>query len=132
MIGKLKKIKPSILISHVIITLAYPAVKAFTATGNRLLAFTDILTIVALILLIVGIIYSAVLHGYLDISSYYLQRGVRSFKFFDRHSSEQSKNQSIGEFLQENRDKRADAFNYPLFLGVIYLIVSVVIAYGIY
>lgn len=132
MIEKLKKIKPSILIAQLIITLAYPAVRAFTGTGNRLLVFTDALTIVALVLLIVGIIYSMVLRGYLDISSYFMQRGIRSFKFFERRSSEQSKNQSIGEFLQENRDRRADAFNYPLFLGVLYLIVTIVIAYGFY
>lgn len=131
MLKKLKNIKPGMLILHVIITLAYPAVKAFRAEGNRLLAFTDALTIIALVLLIGGVIYSLALHGFFDISTYYLQRGFRTFKFFNpRRGEDTDINQSIDEFLIEAREKRKNAFNYPLLLGIVYLLVSVLLAYG--
>lgn len=127
----LKKIKPVPLITQVIITLAYPALKAFTATDNRLIIFTDIMTVVGLFLLVVGIIYSMNLHGDFDISRFYLQRGLRSFRLFaPRLSEELTQNQNAAEFLRDRKEKRADAFNYPLFLGIVYVLASVVIVYG--
>ena len=129
MIEKLKRIKPTLLITHLIITLAYPAVRAFRAESNRLLVFTDALTIVALVLLIGGILYSLVLHGFFDATNYFMQRGIRSFRF-GRHSKELDQGKSIDEYLREVREKREDAFNYPLFLGIVYLLASVVLAYG--
>ena len=125
---KLKKIKPTTLITQMIITLAYPVVRAFTVSHNRLLFFTDLLTIVGMLLLIVGIIYDLVLHGYFDISGYYLRRGFRSFS---RHGVELNDKQTINEYLQEAKDRREDSFNYPLFLGIVYVLVSVFIAYVI-
>ena len=44
----IKKIKIRTLISHLIITLAYPVLRATTADGKRLLIFTDALTVIAL------------------------------------------------------------------------------------
>ncbi len=128
MLKKLKKIKPTTLITQMIITLAYPVARAFTASHNRLLFFTDLLTIVGMLLLIVGILYDMALHGYFDISGYYLRRGFRSFT---KHGLEENNKQTIGEYLQDAKDRRADAFNYPLFLGIIYVLVSVFIAYVI-
>lgn len=131
MIKKLKKMKPGLLIAHVVVTLAYPAVKAFRAESNRLLVFTDAMTIVALILLIGGIIYSLALRGYFDVSTYFIHRGIRSFRFSQpRHGLNTEQNQSVSEYLERVREKREDAFNYPLFLGIVYLLASVVIAYG--
>jgi hypothetical protein len=130
MIKKLKKIKPGRLITHVIVTLAYPAIKAFTAAGNGLRIFADAMTIVGLLLLAVGVVYSMNLHGDFDISRYYLRRGVRSFRFFAPRQSEELKpEQNAAEFLQEAREKRQNAFNYPLFLGIVYLLLSLLIVY---
>ena len=129
MIKKLKNIKPRMLLTHVVISMGYPAVRALLAQENRLMLFTDALTIVGLILLVVGIIYAMILHGDFDISTYLLQRGLRSFKFGPRRGEAADPNQSPQEFLQEAREKRADAFNYPLFLGILYVLVSVVIAF---
>lgn len=133
-IKKLKKIKPTLLITHVIITLAYPAVKAFTASGNRLVIFADAMTIIGLILVVAGIIYSMNLHGDFDATRYYMQSGIRSFRsirFFNRNQDmEVKQDQNPAEFIQNLREKRADAFNYPLFLGIIYVLASVVIVYG--
>ena len=127
----LKRIKPGPLITHLIITLAYPAVRAFTAEGNGLVVFTNAMTIIGMILLVVGIIYAMNLHGDFDISRYYLQRGLRSFRMFAPPQSEEKKQkQNPADFLKECKEKRADAFNYPLFLGIVYVLISVVIVYG--
>ena len=128
MLNKLKKIKPGLLTAHVVITLGYPAVRAFLAERNRLQVFTDAMTIVALILLIGGILYAMVLRGSFDLSNYFLQRGFRSFRY---RGIDLNQKQTVQEFLENAREKRADAFNYPLFLGILYLIASIVIAYGI-
>jgi hypothetical protein len=126
-----KRIKLRPLITHLIISLAYPMVKVFTATDNRLLIFMNILTIVGLLLMVIGIIYSMNLHGDFDISRYYLKRGVRSFRMFAPPPSEEMKQkQNPAEYLDECRKKREDAFNYPLFLGIIYVLISVVVVYG--
>ena len=126
---RLRNIKPRVLITHLIITMGYPAVRTILSQGNRLMLFTDALTIVGLILLVIGIIYAMILHGDFDISTYLLQRGLRSFRFAPRKGEELNQNQSPQEFFQEAKEKRADAFNYPLFLGILYLLISVVIAY---
>ncbi|MBQ1685210.1 MAG: DUF3899 domain-containing protein [Clostridia bacterium] len=131
-IKKLKNIKPGPLITHLVITLAYPAVKAFTVERNGLVAFTDSLTIVGLIMLVVGIVYAMNLHGDFDISRYYLQRGVRSFRLFAPRQTEGVKqDQDPADFLRYCKEKRANAFNYPLFLGILYVLASVVIAFVI-
>ena len=49
--------------THVIITLGYPAARAFIAEQNKLQLFTDAMTITGMVLIIGGLIYSFVLHG---------------------------------------------------------------------
>ena len=132
MFRKLKKIRPGPLVAHLVITLAYPAVRAFTAADNRLLRFANAVTVVGLILLIVGVIYSMNLHGDFDISRYYLQRGMRStFRFYTPRRQELlDSEQGPAEFLNDLKEKRANAFNYPLFLGILYVLASIIVVYG--
>ena len=132
MFKKLKKIRPLPLIAHLIVTLAYPAVRAFTAPENRLLGFANALTIIGLILVVVGVIYSMNLHGDFDITRYYLQRGMRStFRFYTPKREELlDSKEGPAEFLNDLKEKRANAFNYPLFLGILYVLASVVLVYG--
>ena len=115
-----RHIDPRVLSSHMIITLAYPAAKAVTSEMNKLQVFTDALTIIALILLIGGVIYSLVLHGDFDIAGFVMKRGIggNDMNNYDKYRRK----------LKENR---AEAFNYPLFLAVVYLIVCAVIAYTV-
>ena len=72
-----------------------------------------------LVLLIGGVVYSFVLHGDLDVSAFVLRRGIRSGspKTFDAH-------------MADIKEKREEAFNYPLFIGLVYLAAAAVIAYG--
>ena len=59
---KLKKrfqnLKPQTLLKHVIVTLLYPLARAIMASSQRLLIFSDCLTIIAAVLLIAGIVLS--------------------------------------------------------------------------
>ena len=112
------KINPRILIVHLIITLGYPAARAFSAEKNRLMLFTDSVTIIALVLLIGGIIYALLLRGDFDISGFLMHRGMHV-----------NTEETYKMFKESQKQKREDAFNYPLFLGILYLIVSAVIAW---
>ena len=49
--NRFKNIKPQTLLTHVIVTLLYPLARVVMASSQRLLIFTDCLTIVAAILL---------------------------------------------------------------------------------
>ena len=118
MLKKIQNIKIRVLIVHLIITLAYPAVKAFISEYNRLLIFTDAMTIVACILLIGGIVYALVLRGDFDISGFLFKRGTQK-----------ENKQSFQAYLADLYEKREEAFNYPLFLGIIYLIAAILISY---
>lgn len=134
MFKRMKNIRPSMLITHLIITLVYPLAAALRAEQNRLLVFTDAMTIVSLLLIIVGIIYSLVLHGDFDVSNYYLQHSGRSIarRFAVRRSAQMQQEEDIAKYISDAREKREGAFNYPLFLGIVYLLAAVVIAYVFY
>ena len=117
MFKRFKNIKLKILLTHLIITLAYPAAKAFRAEGNRLLFFTDALTIVGALLIIIGIFYSFALHGDFDRVTYVFHRGF-------------SKNivKPYEEVQKELKANREDSFNYPLFTGLLFLAVAGVLS----
>ena len=121
MIKRFKNIKPRVLLAHLLVTLAYPCVRAFTAANNRLQVFTDILTIVALFLVFFGVFYSLSLHGDFDLTAY----------FFHRRIQEEAK-KDFEAYEADKKEEREAAFNYPLFLGILYLLAAAVIAWGFY
>ena len=110
------KLRP--LIYLLILTLAYPAVRAFISPGRRLLVFTDAVTIVGAVLLIGGVVYALTLHGDFDIAGFALRRGIRS-----------DSAPGFDAYMREKKEKREEAFNYPLFIGLVYLTAAAVIAY---
>ena len=121
MFKRFKNIKLKYLLTHIIVTLAYPAVRAYRAQSNGLLLFTDALTIIGALLIILGIFYSFILHGDFDRVSYTFQRGL-------------IRNGIVRPFEDVQRDKqkdREDSFNYPLWLGILYIIVSSILAYTV-
>jgi hypothetical protein len=115
---RLKNLKLRPLISHLIITLLYPAVKAMGSPEGKLLIFTDAVTIVGLVLLIGGVVYSFVLHGDLDIAGFALKRGVQS-----------GSAQTFDAYMADKKEKREEAFNYPLFVGLVYLAAAALLAW---
>ena len=118
MFKRFKNIKLRVVIRHLVITLAYPAIRAFSAESNRLMLFCDALTIVGLVLVILGIFYSLALHGDFDRTKFVFLRGL------NRTSSPYEK------YSKDSEQKREDSFNYPLFLGLFYVLGSVIIAYA--
>ncbi len=111
-------IKPRLLITQLIVTLIYPVAKAAISEYNRLLIFTDALTIIALVLLIAGVVYSLYLHGDFDISSFVLKRGMRN-----------EEKKDFRAYMDDKKREREESFNYPLFLAALYFAVSIIIAY---
>lgn len=116
----IKNLNPRVLLTHIIITLGYPAAKAFVTEGNKLQVFTDAMTIIAMVLLIGGVVYALILHGDYDIAGFIVKRGANSKEELNYQS-----------YKKDQKEKRAEAFNYPLFLAIVYLIASAIIAYCI-
>ena len=115
-----RKPKPGTMLAHMLVTLAYPAARALTAPRNKLLLFTDAMTIIAMVLLVCGIVYALVLRGDFDISGFAFIRGFRGGgKNYDAYRA-------------DRKEEREEAFNYPLFLGILYLLAAAVIAWLFY
>ena len=72
--NRFKNIKPQTLLTHVIVTLLYPLARVVMASSQRLLIFTDCLTIVAAILLIAVLSTRSISTATLDISSYVMRQ----------------------------------------------------------
>ena len=115
-----RKPKPVTLLAHVLVTLVYPAARALTAPQNKLLLFTDAMTIIAMVLLACGIVYALVLRGDFDISGFAFIRGLRGG------------GKNYEAYRADRKEEREEAFNYPLFLGILYLLAAAVIAWGFY
>ena len=115
--GNFKNIKLRTMLIVVPFTLAYPIIKALISSANRLLIFADSLLIISLVLLVLGILFTFTRHGDFDITRYVLQRGI-------------SKDiKSFAEFKKDREEQRERTFNYPLFFGLIYLAVALVISF---
>lgn len=142
MIKRFKNIQLRPLLSHLIITLIYPVAKACISERNKLLVFTDALTIAAGILVIGGVIYAMILHGDFDISRFALRRGidrVYRVRFLRKdtvtnrpasgHGINSEKANAFREYKRAADTEHAESFNYPLFCGIGYLCVALIIAY---
>ena len=116
--NRLKKIKPRVLLSHLLVTLAYPLGRSLTAADHRLLLFTDAITFIGLVTLIGGVVYAMVLHGDFDISGFVLKRGARK-----------GEGPTFDAYMADKKEKHAESFNYPLFLGIVYLAAAALIAW---
>ena len=120
LLKRFKNIKIKVLLIHVMITLMYPVAKTAISSYNKLLIFTDTMTYMGLLLLIGGVFYALYLKGDFDVSG-----------FFFKRSTQKEPKQSYYEYMEETIIKREEAFNYPLFLGLVYLAAAILIAYVI-
>jgi hypothetical protein len=115
---RFKNIKVSILILYLVITLAYPLYKVMSAPTMKLQVLSDVLFIFGLILCLLGVVFNLYLKGDFDITSFVFRKGT-----------DKSMNKTFAAFTQDRKEKREESFNYPLFLGILYILVSVFIAY---
>ncbi|MBR0407425.1 MAG: hypothetical protein IJI53_05270 [Clostridia bacterium] len=115
---KFKNIRLRPLLIHLIVTLLYPVFRAFIAENNKLLLFTDAITIIGLVMIAGGVIYALFLHGDFDISGYLLKRGLQK----------EPKRNYIA-YLYDVYEQREGAFNYPLFVGLLYIAAALILGY---
>ena len=99
-----------LIVSLYVIT--YPALKAFTSEGNRLLVFLDVMTIVSTVMVLIGVLNHLYLKGDFDATHYVFVRKM-SGKEID-----------YDKYIQEKREQKKDRFNYPLFTGLFYLVLA--------
>ena len=118
MFKRFKNITVDILIPYLIITLAYPLYKVISSEKMKLQVLSDVLFIFGLILCLLGVVFTLYLKGDFDITSFVFRKGT------DRNM-----NKTFSAFAEDSKEKRENSFNYPLFLGTLYILVSVFIAY---
>ena len=106
------------------------AVSTFKIAGSDALSMGDLgefihagraFGIVAAILLIAGVVYSLYLHGDFDISSYVMRRARSN-----------APKQTFEAYKANQKERREASFNYPLFLGAVYMAAALFIAYVFY
>ncbi len=118
MFKRFKNIKVDILIPYLIITLAYPLYKALSSENLKLHVLSDVLFIFGLILCLIGVGYNFYLKGDFDITSFVFRKGT-----------DKNMNKTFAAFSEDSKEKRENSFNYPLFLGILYILVSAFIGY---
>ncbi len=109
---KLKNIRLTNVIIVSMFILTYPLLKSLTSEGNKALIFLDAMTITSLGMVIFGVIYNLYLKGDFDASKFVIQRNL--FR----------KNTTYETYSANEQEKRKDSFNYPLFLGIVYLCIA--------
>ena len=112
-----KNINPRTMAIAVPATLLYPVIRAIIADKNKLMFFSDALVIMSLVLILIGIFFSFYKKGDFDITKFLAKRAT------DKNAK------SFSEYKKDQEAERASVFNYPLFFGIVYLIVSVITAY---
>ena len=118
MFKRFKNIKVNVLIPYLVITLAYPLYKALSSENLKLHVLSDVLFIFGLILCLIGVGYNFYLKGDFDITSFVFRKGT-----------DKNMNKTFAAFSEDSKEKRENSFNYPLFLGILYILVSAFIGY---
>ena len=100
-----------IFITNLIIDLLYPILKA-VSSKNGLLAFSDACLIIGLFLVIVGMANWLFLKGDFDITAYIAERSMKK------------ENRDFDVYMEDQKIKRKDSFNYPLLCAIILFLLS--------
>ncbi len=98
----------------------YP-VYAYVSSENNLLKFIDAMTIVGIMFLVIGIVYSLILHGDFDIVEYLAKRSIRKGDV-----------KPFAAFKADKKEERKDSVNYPFLVCVLFLLVSGLLAAFVY
>lgn len=108
-----KGFKVSSFISNLIIAYVYPIIKT-AISSNKLLIFSDTSFVISLVFIGFGVLNNLYLHGDFDITSFIAKRSFTKDK------------ESYDEYKHNMKEKRENSFNYPLFVGFIQLILSLI------
>lgn len=99
------------------VSLAFPVIRAIIADMNKLAVFSDVLFITACILIVIGIFFSFYKHGDFDMTKFVVKRAL------------DTNPKDYPEYMKDQIAQRASLFNYPLFFGIVYLLLSIVTAF---
>ena len=105
---------------YLIPAILYP-VYAYVSSEQKLLKCMDALTIMGLVFLILGVIFSLMRHGDFDIAEYVTRRTVQKGDI-----------KPYAAFKEDKQEKRKDSFNYPFFTGIVLLLAAGAMAAFIY
>ena len=114
---KLNKENIKSLSIGLMIAFVYPLVKSYISI-NHMGAFSDSCLIIGLIMSLIGVFNSLRLHGDYDITT-----------FITRWTVFKNKNQTFDEYVNNKNKDREGIINYPLYIGIILIIISVITAY---
>lgn len=95
------------------IALIYPFFKGIKE--NSLLPITDSLFLMSMIVLLFGIMGHVGRLGTFDPAIYIFKKNLQRY------------NKSYEVYLEDVKEKKKDSFNYPLYLGILLLITSIII-----
>ncbi len=113
---KFKNLNWGELAKSLLICLIYPVARGIIAK-NHLVAFCDSMTIIGLIAILFGVFNEGVLQGDYDIHSYIARRRVPKNEKIDYEA-----------YRAQQEELRKDSFNYPLLVGIIFTIASVIVS----
>lgn len=115
-----KGFKLKYFILTILLAITYPIIKAFIS-NNKILVFSDTCFIIGLLLLLPGIFSWLSLHGDFDLTSYIAARSILRKKAdsFEEYGSYE-------KYVESKNKQREERFNYPLFVGIIMLIISII------
>ncbi len=110
-----------VFIPYLLSAMLYPAYAYLSASSGQLLKLIDALTVTGLVFLILGLVYSLMIHGDFDISEYVARRSLNKGNI-----------KPFRAFKDDKNEERKGKFNYPFFTGLLMLIVSYILAQFVY
>ncbi|MBR3227245.1 MAG: DUF3899 domain-containing protein [Erysipelotrichaceae bacterium] len=113
---KFKNLNWGALAKAILICLIYPVARGIIAK-NHMVAFCDSMTIIGLLAIIFGVFNEGVLQGDYDIHSYIARRKALRNEKVDYEA-----------YRAQQENKRKDSFNYPLLVGIIFTVASIIVA----
>lgn len=103
------------LLIHLGIAFLFPVYKYVSSTDSKLLYLINAATIVGMVFFVIGILYSFLLHGDLDVTEYFALTALKK------------NNKPYDAFKKDKKEQREGRFNYPLLVGVLMVIISAIL-----
>ncbi|MCR5566290.1 MAG: DUF3899 domain-containing protein [Clostridiales bacterium] len=102
--------------------LIYPVFAWVSAEEKlKLLKFIDALTIMGLVFLIIGVLFSLIRHGDFDIMEYVAKRSLRKGDV-----------KPFKAFKEDKKENRKDGFNYPFCVCVLLFLAAGILTFFVY
>ena len=124
---KFKNFKFTTFLTNMIVLLLFPIFK-LVSSEKPLLAFSDSCMIIAIIMALIGIVFNLYLSGDFDITGYIAGKAFnRNKKDFEAFKHDQE-NRDFDIYMQDQKEKRKDSFNYPLLCSILMFLISLISA----